>query len=82
MDSDDWEDVREEICSQLETGMSEGEAALDIVTRFVCLERQKNLDAIENAVAAALAREHGPIPSKGRVLQWKRPLRSATGRSS
>jgi hypothetical protein len=78
MDSADWEDVRQEICAQLETGMSEGEAALDIVTRFVCLERQKNLDAIENAVAAALAREHGPIPSRGRVLPWKQPLRSSS----
>ena len=78
MDWADWEGVREEICAELEIGMSKGETALDIVTRFVCLERQKNLDAIENAVAAALEREHGPIPSRGRVLPWKQPLRSSS----
>jgi hypothetical protein len=77
MDSADWEHVRESICAQLEIGMSKGETALDIVTGFICLERQKNLEAIENAVAAALACEQGPITSKGRVLRWKQPLRSS-----
>jgi hypothetical protein len=77
MDSADWEDVREEICTQLEIGMSKGETELETMTRFVWLERQKNLYVIENAVADALAREHGPITSKGRVLQWKQPLRSS-----
>jgi hypothetical protein len=76
MDAAGWEDVKEEICTQLEIGMSQGETELETMTRFVWLERMKNLDAIENAVAAALAREQGPITSKARVLQWKQPLRS------
>ncbi len=29
MDADGWEDVREEVCTQLEIGMSRGEAELD-----------------------------------------------------
>jgi hypothetical protein len=77
MDSADWEHVRQAICAQLEIGMSKGETALDIVTGFICLERQKNLEAIENAVAAALARDQAPITNKGRVLRWKQPLRSS-----
>jgi|HubBroStandDraft_5_1064220.scaffolds.fasta_scaffold183100_2 hypothetical protein len=75
MDAADWEDVREEICTQLEIGMSKGETELETMTRLVWLERQNSLEAIENAVAAALARERGPITSRARVLQWKQPLR-------
>jgi hypothetical protein len=77
MDSVKWDDVKEEICTQLEIGMSKGETELETMTRFVWLERRHNLQAIENAVADALARQYGPTTSKGRVLQWKQPLRSS-----
>jgi hypothetical protein len=73
----DWEDVREEVCTQLEIGMSKGETELETMTRLVWLERQKNLDAIERAVAAALDRERGTVTRKARVLQWKPPLRAS-----
>ena len=76
MDSADWDDVREEVCTQLEIGMSKGETELETMTRFVWLERLNNLDAIEKAVAAALDRERGLITRKARVLQWRLPSRS------
>lgn len=76
MDAADWEDLREEVCTQLEIGISKGEAELDTMTRLVWLERHKNLDAIEKAVAAALNGERRPIAGKARVLQWKPPSRS------
>jgi hypothetical protein len=37
--------------------MSQGETELDTVTLLIWLERQKNLDAIERGVAAALLEE-------------------------
>jgi hypothetical protein len=74
----DWEDVREEVCTHLEIGKSRGESELDTVTRLIWLERVNALDAIEKAVAAALAidLERGLATRKARVLQWKPPLRS------
>jgi hypothetical protein len=72
----DWEDVREEVCTHLEIGMSHGETVLDTVTRLVWMERQNTLDAIERAVAAALDHERELETRKARVLQWKPPLRS------
>jgi hypothetical protein len=77
MDIADWEDLREEICTHLEIGRSMGETELDTMTRFVWLERQMHLDAIEKAVAAVLDRERGLVTRKARVLQWKPPLRSS-----
>jgi hypothetical protein len=77
MDIADWEDLREEICTHLEIGRSMGETELDTMTRFVWLERQLHLDAIEKAVAAALDRERGLVTRNARVLQWKPPLRSS-----
>ena len=50
----DWEDVREEVCTQLEIGMSRGETELDTMTRLIWLERQDKVDAIERAVTDAL----------------------------
>jgi hypothetical protein len=77
MDIADWENVREEICTHLEIGRGMGETELDTMTRFVWLERQMHLDAIEKAVAAALDHERGLVPRKARVLQWKPPLRAS-----
>jgi hypothetical protein len=77
MDTADWEDVREEVRMHLEMGMDAGETELDTVTRLVWLERQNYLGAIEKEVAAALDRERGLVTRKGRVLQWKPPLRLA-----
>jgi hypothetical protein len=75
MNSASWEDVREEICTHLEIGMSNGETELDIMTRLIWLERQNNFDAIDKAVAAALDRERGLVTRKAKVLPWKLPLR-------
>jgi hypothetical protein len=77
MDAAGWEDVREEVCTQLEIGMSRGETELDTVTRMIWLERQDKFDAIEKAVTAALNLERGLATRKARVLQWKSPLRSS-----
>jgi hypothetical protein len=71
MDAATWEDVREEVCTQLEIGMSRGEAELDTMTRLIWLERQDKFDAIEKAVTAALNLERGIAPRKAKVLQWK-----------
>jgi hypothetical protein len=76
MDASGWEDVREEVCTQLEIGMSKGETELETMTRLVWLERQNSLDAIEKAVAAALELERGLVTRKAKVLPWKPPLRS------
>ena len=76
MDASGWEDVKEEVCTQLEIGMSKGETELETMTRLIWLERQNNLDAIEKAVAAALARERGLSTKGAKVLQWKPPLRT------
>jgi hypothetical protein len=35
MDAAGWEDVKEEICTQLEIGMSQRETELETMTRFV-----------------------------------------------
>ena len=72
----DWEDVREEVCTHLEAGRAMGETELDTMTRLIWMERQRNLDAIERAVAAALDRERGLLTRKARVLPWKPPLPS------
>ena len=77
MDTTDWEDLREEVCTQLEMGMSLGETELDTVTRLIWYERQGRLDAIERAVTAALAVERGAVTQKAKVLPWKPPLRSS-----
>jgi hypothetical protein len=72
----DWEDVREEVCTKLEIGMSQGETELDTVTRLVWIERQGNLDAIEEAIATALRRERGMVPRTATLLQWRPRLRT------
>jgi hypothetical protein len=68
----EWEDLREEVCTLLEIGMSQGETELDTVTRLIWLERQKTLEVIENSVATAI--KDGEAARKARVLQWKPPL--------
>jgi hypothetical protein len=67
----DWEEVREEVCTKLEIGMSQGETELDTVTRLVWIERQGNLGAIQEAVATALHRERRMVAGTAAVLQWK-----------
>jgi hypothetical protein len=76
MDTDGWEDVREEVCTHLEVGNSRGETVLDTMTRLIWLERFNNADAIDKAVAAALDRERRPVRRKARVLEWKARSRS------
>jgi hypothetical protein len=76
MNTAHWADVREEVCTHLEIGRGMGETELETMTRLLWLERQNNLDAVENAVAAALDRERGLVTRTARVLQWKLPLRS------
>ncbi len=76
MHSAGWDALREEVCTNLETGVSNGETELEVMTRLIWQERQDNRAAIEKAVAAALASERGIITRKARVLQWKPPSRS------
>jgi NACalpha-BTF3-like transcription factor len=72
MDTTDWEDLREEVCTHLEIGMGIGETELETMTRLIWVERHNNLIAIEDAVVAALNRERGLlIKRKAKVLQWK-----------
>jgi hypothetical protein len=72
----DWEDVREEVCTNLEIGMIKGETELETINRLIWLERQNNLRAIEKAVAEALDRERGLVTRRARVLQWRLPVGS------
>jgi hypothetical protein len=77
MDTTGWDDLREEVCTQLENGRNMGEPELDTMTRLIWLERMNTLDAIEKAVTAALDLERGLNMRKAKVLQWKRPLQSS-----
>jgi hypothetical protein len=69
-----WQDLREEVCTHLEIGKSNGETELDTMTRLIWLERQNAIAAIEEAVNFAHGRARELIVKearKARVLQWK-----------
>jgi hypothetical protein len=41
MSAADWEDIKEEICTELLLGTENGEAELETMARIVWVERQK-----------------------------------------
>lgn len=84
MSADEWEDLKEEICTQLLNGKENGETELETMARIVWLERQKRLTSerlLESAVAAFEAVEEtvtsptdqgrGVGFPKGKILRWK-----------
>jgi hypothetical protein len=92
MSADDWEDLKEEICTQLLIGKENGEAELETMVRIVWLERQKRLaliiseelrkaavaalEAVEKTVTSPIDRELGVGFPRGKVLRWKTRSRS------
>ena len=93
MSEHDWEDLKEEICTQLLIGKENGEAELETMARIVWLERQKCLNllisgqlrmaadaALEAAKKTSIDQQSGGL-SKGNVLEWKLRSRS-TGAST
>jgi hypothetical protein len=87
MSAADWEDLKEEICTQLLLGKENGEAELETITRIVWVERQKYLtvpvserlqqfheaalEAVEKPATPLVDRERGPDSRKGKLLKWK-----------
>jgi hypothetical protein len=78
MSNDDWEDLREEVCTHLELSRNMGETELDTMARLLWLERQKHvslclaLETILKASTAALERERGLAAEKAVVLKWRK----------
>jgi cell division protein FtsI/penicillin-binding protein 2 len=87
MSAADWEDLKEEICTQLFLGKQNGEAELETIARIVWLERQKNLtltiserlqqfyeaalEAVGKPVTSPVDRERFADSRKGKLLEWK-----------
>jgi hypothetical protein len=94
MSADNWEDLKEEICTQLLIGRENGEAQIETMARIVWLERQKYLtseqlrkaalaalDAVEKAVTSSTDQQRGVDFPKGKLLTWKtrpRPVGEST----
>jgi hypothetical protein len=92
MSAADWEDLKEEICTELLLGKTNGEAELETITRIVSFERQKYLtltiserlqqffkvalEAVEKPVTSPLDRERFADSRKGKLLEWKTCSRS------
>jgi hypothetical protein len=87
MSGADWEDLKEEICTQLLLGRENGETDLETIARIVWLERQKFLtltiserlqevyeaaiEADEKPTTSPVDRERGVDFPKGKLLKWK-----------
>jgi hypothetical protein len=87
MSAVDWENLKEEICTQLFLGEENGEDELDTMARIIWFERQKHLtltiserlqqfykaalEAVEKPVTSPVDREHGANSGKGKLLKWK-----------
>jgi hypothetical protein len=92
MSAADWEDLKEEICTQLFLGKENGEDDLETVARIVWIERQKYLtltiserlqhffeaalEAAEKPVTSPVDPERGADSRKGKILKWKARSRS------
>jgi hypothetical protein len=92
MSAADWEDLKEEICTQLFLGKENGEDELETVARIVFLERQKHLtltiserlkqffeaglEAVEKPVTSPVDWERGADYPKGKLLKWNTRSRS------
>jgi hypothetical protein len=84
MSAADWENLKEEICTELLRGKENGEAELETMARIVWLERLKYLtvpisERIHQFFEAALKAvnkppvdlERGADFPKGKLLKWK-----------
>jgi hypothetical protein len=87
MSAADWEDLKEEICTELLLGKENGEAELETMVRIVWVERQKYLtvpiserlqqffeaalEAANEHVTSPVDRERGADSRKGKLLAWK-----------
>jgi hypothetical protein len=76
MDGGGWEDLEEQVCTQLEIGVGKGETELETLTRLIRLERLNFEEAIEKAGAHASDCERELVIRKARVIEWKPPSRS------
>ena len=89
MSEHDWEDLKEEICTQLLIGKENGEAELETMARIVWLERQKCLNlpisgqlrmaadaALQAAEKTSMDQERGAGLREGNILEWKTRSRS------
>jgi cell division protein FtsI/penicillin-binding protein 2 len=85
MSAAEWEDLKEEICTELLIGKENGEAELETMARIVWVERQKYLtltisERLQQFFEAALKAVEKPVTSpaergadsgKGKLLKWK-----------
>jgi hypothetical protein len=87
MSAADWEDLKEEICTELLLGKENGEAELETMVRIVWVERRKYLtvpiserlqqffeaalEAANEPVTSPVDRERGTESRKGKLLAWK-----------
>jgi hypothetical protein len=92
MSAADWEDLKEEICTELLLGKENGEAELETMARIVWVKRQKYvsmtiserlkqfyeaaLEAVEKPVTSPADRERSADYPKGKLLKWKTRSRS------
>jgi hypothetical protein len=92
MSADYWEDLKEEICTQLLIGKENGEAELETMARIVWLERQKCAtliiseqlrkaavaaqEVVEETVTSPVDQERGDSLPKGKLLRWRTHTRS------
>jgi hypothetical protein len=83
----DWEDLKEEICTELLLGKENGEAELETMARIVWVERQRYLtlaiserlqqffeaalEAVDKPETSPVDRERGADYPKGKLLKWK-----------
>jgi hypothetical protein len=87
-----WEDLKEEICTQLFFGKENGEDEPDTMARILWLERHSHLtltiserlqqfynialETVEKPVTSLVDRERGADSGKGKLLKWKTRSRS------
>jgi hypothetical protein len=87
MSGADWEDLKEEICTELFLGKENGEAELETMARIVWVERQKYLtltiserlkqfyeaalEAVGEPATSPVDLERGANFPKGKLLKWK-----------
>ena len=94
MSADYWEDLKEEICTQLLIGKENREAELETIARIVWLERQTcltsifseqlrqaavaALEVVEETVTSPVDQERGGSLPKGKLLRWRTRSTSAS----
>jgi hypothetical protein len=92
MSAADWEDLKEELCTELLRGKENGEAELETMARILWLERERYLtltiserlqqffkaalEAVEKPVNPPVGGERGADSDKSKLLKWKTRSRS------